>query len=83
MSDLMQPPISISLPAQIWAGILQVLKTTRGYTHQELDPLIRQLEQGLQVGQRPMPQVPLTRPQGPPVPVPQDYGPMRHPENST
>ena len=79
MSDLMQPPsVSISLPSQTWAGILQVLKNSRGYTHQELDPLVKGLEQGLAMAQRPRPQQSALSPHLPP------YDPAQHQrENST
>ena len=58
----MQPPVSISLPVQTWRQIIGVLTETTGFPARVTFPLISALEQGLQVGQRPMPQVPLTRP---------------------
>ena len=61
MSDLMQPPVSISLPVQTWRSIIGVLSETTGFPARVTFPLISALEQGLQVGQRPMPQVPLSR----------------------
>ena len=72
MSDLREPPISISLPVQTWRQIIGVLTETTGFPARVTFPLISALEQGLQVWQRPMPQVPLNRPNYPP----QGYGPL-------
>ena len=75
MSDLREPPVSINLPVQTWRQIIGVLTETTGFPARVTFPLISALEQGLQVGQRPMPQVPLTRPDRSPLNLQQGYAP--------